>query len=272
MRRAGSGDAGHRPAGSPRWAPRRRLEAPGKRAGVVQGLMGTDGVVVGEVRAQQAAEMTLIEDDDVVQAFTADRADQAFGEGILPGGAWGDEDLVDSHVRDSASEVVTIDRVPIAEHIFGRRFIGKSVEHLASRPHGGWVGGDVDMDEVAAIVAEGEEDKEQAEGEGGDHEEIDGGDLAEMRLKEGAPGRGRPRGAPPHVLGNRELRHIVAEEPKLGLDAAAAPGGILASHAANQVTDLAIDRRAPRGARSWHSAPGEAVNPVTRAEESRGVR
>jgi len=45
------------------------------------------GVVVGEVRAQQAAEMTLIEDDDVVQAFAADRADQAFGEGILPGGA-----------------------------------------------------------------------------------------------------------------------------------------------------------------------------------------
>jgi len=31
--------------------------------------------------------MTLIEDDDVVQAFAADRADQAFGEGILPGGA-----------------------------------------------------------------------------------------------------------------------------------------------------------------------------------------
>src|SRR2546426_5449282 len=86
MRRAGSGDAGHRPAGSPRWAPRRRLEAPGKRAGVVQGLMGTDGVVVGEVRAQQAAEMALIEHDDVVQAFPADRADQAFGEGILP---WG---------------------------------------------------------------------------------------------------------------------------------------------------------------------------------------
>src|SRR5207247_368205 len=123
------------------------------------------GVVVGEVRAQQAAEMTLIEDEDedVVQAFAADRADQALGEGILPGGARGDQDLADAHVCDSASELVTIDRVPIAAH----------------------------------------------------------------------------------VLGDRELSHIVAEEPKLGLDAATAPGGILASHAANQVPDLAIDRRAP---------------------------
>src|SRR5256885_7630387 len=132
MRRAGSGDAGHRPAGSPRWAPRRRLEAPGKRAGVVQGLMGTDGVVVGEVRAQQAAEMALIEDDDVVQALPADRADEPLREGILPGGAGGDADLADAHVCDSARELVTIDRVPIAKHIRGRRFIGKSVDHLGT--------------------------------------------------------------------------------------------------------------------------------------------
>src|SRR3989454_10595334 len=92
-----------------------------------------------------------------------------------------------------------------------------------------------------------------------------------MRLKEGAPGRGRPRGAPPHVLGNRELRHIVAEEPKLGLDAAAAPGGILASHAANQVTDLAIDRRGPGGARSWFSAAGELKSPAVAGGERGGV-
>src|SRR5213083_2575112 len=205
--------------------------------------------------------MTLIEDDDVVQAFAADRADQAFGEGILPGGAGGDEDLTDSHLRDSASERVTIDRVPVAEQIFRSRLIGKGVDHLTCRPRGGRVGGDVDMDEVAAIVAEDEEGKEQAEGEGRDHEEIDGGDLAEMGLEEGAPGRGRPRGSPPHVLGDRELSHIVAEEPKLGLDAATAPGGILASHAANQVTDLAIDRRAPGGSEFVISSASRAESP-----------
>jgi len=114
-------------------------------------------------------------------------------KGFCQGGAGGDEDLADAHVRDLASELVTIDRVPVAEQIFRSRLIGKSVDHLTCRPRGDRVGGDVDMDELAAIVAEDEEGKEQAEGEGGDHEEIDGGDLAEMGLEEGAPGRGRPR-------------------------------------------------------------------------------
>src|SRR5207302_8816775 len=110
--------------------------------------------------------MTLIEDDDVVQAFAADRVDQAFGEGILAGGGRGDEGLTDSDSRDLASERVTIDRVPVAEQIFRRRLIGKGVDHPTCRPRGGRVGGDVDMDELAAIVAEDEESKEQAEGEG----------------------------------------------------------------------------------------------------------
>src|SRR3989442_11600324 len=216
--------------------------------------------------------MTLIEDEDVVQAFAADRADQALGEGIVPGGARGDQDLADAHVCDSASELVTIDRVPIAEQILGRRIIGKSVDHLACRPGGGRVVGDVDLDEFAAIVAEDDEGKEQAEGEGGAHEEIGGGDLGEMGLMEGAPSRGMPRGSPPHVLGDRELSHIVAEEPKLGLDAATAPGGILASHAANQVPDLAIDRRGPPSSTSWISAPPEPETTSMPGRKSGGGR
>ena len=53
--------------------------------------------------------------------------------------------------------------------------------------------GDIDMYQFAAIVAEDDEGEEQAEGEGGDHEEVDGHGFVEMRLKEGAPGWGRPR-------------------------------------------------------------------------------
>src|SRR5439155_26049673 len=56
-------------------APRRRwVNVPGKRAIVVQGLMRARGVVVGEVGAKQAAEMTLVEDDHEIQAFPADGA------------------------------------------------------------------------------------------------------------------------------------------------------------------------------------------------------
>ena len=40
-------------------------------------------------------EVAFVEDEDVVEALAADRADDALCEGILPGGAWGGEDLAD---------------------------------------------------------------------------------------------------------------------------------------------------------------------------------
>ena len=42
-----------------------------------------------------------VEHEDVVEALAADRADDALHEGILPGGAWGGEDLADPHTLES---------------------------------------------------------------------------------------------------------------------------------------------------------------------------
>jgi hypothetical protein len=47
-----------------------------------------------------------------------------------------------------------------------------------------------------------------------------------MRLEEGTPRRGWPGREAPHVLGNGELRDIIAEEPEFGLDPAPAPGWV----------------------------------------------
>jgi hypothetical protein len=42
-------------------------------------------VVILEVRRQHTAQVTLIEDDDVIETFAADRADDALDISILPG-------------------------------------------------------------------------------------------------------------------------------------------------------------------------------------------
>src|SRR5271163_4286679 len=41
-------------------------------------------VVILNVRRQYAAQVTLIEDDDVIETLTADRANDAFDVGVLP--------------------------------------------------------------------------------------------------------------------------------------------------------------------------------------------
>jgi hypothetical protein len=47
--------------------------------------MRAGGIVVGEVPAQQTAEVPFVDHDDVLEAFPRNRADDALGEEILPG-------------------------------------------------------------------------------------------------------------------------------------------------------------------------------------------
>jgi hypothetical protein len=61
-----------------------RLDFARMRAVVVEGLMRAGGIVVGEVPAQQTAEVPFVDHDDVIEAFPTNRADDALGEGILP--------------------------------------------------------------------------------------------------------------------------------------------------------------------------------------------
>ena len=54
-------------------------------------------VVIVKVRRQHAAQMMLIEDDDVIQTFTADRTNDAFDVGVLPRRARRSNNLLDTH-------------------------------------------------------------------------------------------------------------------------------------------------------------------------------
>jgi hypothetical protein len=60
-----------------------------------------------------------------------------------------------------------------------------------------------------------------------------------------------------HVLGDGQFRDVVAEEREFCLDPPAAPGGILPSHAADQVANLGVESWAANRARPGLSPPVE---------------
>ena len=62
---------------------------------------------------QQPAQMGFAENPEVVEALAADRADDPLHEGILPGGAWGREDLADPQTLDAPHEFLAVDTVTI---------------------------------------------------------------------------------------------------------------------------------------------------------------
>jgi len=81
---------------------RARLYLAPARAIVSEALVGPRNVVVREVRAKHASQVALVEYDDEIKAFAANRTDDALGEGILPGSARCDDDLANAHALDGA--------------------------------------------------------------------------------------------------------------------------------------------------------------------------
>jgi hypothetical protein len=61
------------------------LDFPRLGAVAIERLMRAGGVVVREVSAQQASEMLFVDHDDEIESFAANGADDALGEGVLPG-------------------------------------------------------------------------------------------------------------------------------------------------------------------------------------------
>jgi hypothetical protein len=93
------------------------LHESGLRGVLVEGEVCSGVVVIEEVVTEQATQMILVQDDDVVEALAAQGPDEAFDVGILPRGPRGDLHLVDPQGLDSAGEHCPVDRIAVAQQV-----------------------------------------------------------------------------------------------------------------------------------------------------------
>src|SRR5471030_3052412 len=101
--------------------------------------------------------MTLINDDDVVETFATDRANDALDIGVLPGRSWCSDDLFDAHRLDAIAEALTIRSIPIPQQIAGRGVPREGLGHLACEPVLRGIFGDVEVNNFSAVMAEDDE-------------------------------------------------------------------------------------------------------------------
>jgi hypothetical protein len=104
------------------------------------------------------------------------------------------------------------------------------------------VGGDPGEVHAAAPVLDHHQDVEAAEEDGVDVGEVDGEDGAGLRGEELSPGRAGPQGSGLDARGLEDHPHggggeMVAESDQLAVDAAVAPGRVLAGHPQHQGPD-----------------------------------
>jgi hypothetical protein len=81
-----------------------RVDSPGLGRVLAQREVRSRTVVIRDVGAKYASEMSLVEDDDVVQTLAADRAYDALDVGILPRRARGGADGREAERLDGAAE------------------------------------------------------------------------------------------------------------------------------------------------------------------------
>ena len=138
---------------------RRRLDGPEVWGVLVEREVGSGLMVVGEIAGQDAAEVSLAEDEHVIQALAPDRADEPLREGVLPRALRRRENLLDPHAPHAVPKWLTIDLVTITQEIDRRGLVREGVHDLLSGPVSGGVLGHVEVDDPPAVV--GEDDKDE---------------------------------------------------------------------------------------------------------------
>src|ERR1700730_19271390 len=168
--------------------------------------MRSGSVVVTGVRFQNATEMRLAQDDDVVYTLTPDLSDQSLGEAILPRRGGRNRLIPDAHGAQSACDDRTIDAIPVAYHV-ARSFIPRECFcDLARNPLRGWMCRDADPDQLSAVQPHDDVGVEEVEANGRDNEQVHGGDILSMITQEGAPSLAWRPASLDHVFGDTRLR------------------------------------------------------------------
>ena len=206
----------------------RRVNGSSLRALLAQGQMSSRGVVVGHVSVKHATQMSFIENDVVVKAVSPNRSDEPLHVWIGPGRAWRDEHLVHTETLDATPKYLIVCLIAVTHHVLWRRVPRESLDHLLRGPLGSRVLGNIEVNNLAALVPQHEEDVEDPKRCGGHGEEIDRSKLRDMVIEERSPCLGRRLAVTDHVLGDRRLGDDDAKHLEFAVYARRAPERILA--------------------------------------------
>ena len=128
------------------------LHGSSQRSILVQGQVRPKPVVVVGIFAQQFAQMALIDDDQMIQAFPSDRSDQALNISVLPRRTRCSWSIPNSHGVQPLLEDLAKGAVTIANKMARRPVPGKGFGDLMRKPFCRRMRGHADMDQLSSSV------------------------------------------------------------------------------------------------------------------------
>src|SRR5882672_244081 len=134
--------------------------------------------------------MALVEDDDVIQTFSADRTDKTLSVRVLPRRSRRSDDLRDPHRSNAMTECRTIGFVSVPQQIARCSVPGKGLGHLARKPVLRGIWRDLKVDNPSAIKTQHDQGVEQVERRSGDHEHVNRCNVWKVVAQKAPPSRG----------------------------------------------------------------------------------
>lgn len=83
-------------------------------------------MVIDQVVLDDPPSVPLVDDDDMIEALSADRADEPLGKGVLPRRARRGPDLGDAHIAQAALHGLAEDPIVVVDQERGAKSNGKA--------------------------------------------------------------------------------------------------------------------------------------------------
>ena len=198
--------------------------------------------------------------DHMIEALTTNGSNHSLDIGPLPRRAGCRQDLADAHISQLFSEIMAENGITVAQQVARKLSEGKGLAHLLSRPLCSWVGGNIEVQNATPVMGQHQKHVENLEADRRHSEEIDGGQLLHMIVKECPPVLRGHFVSANHVFADAALSDVEAKFEQLAVNARCTPQGILPAHLADQVSDLTQN--------NWSS--GLAVPYLPSPEQAKG--
>ena len=167
--------------------------------------MRSEFIVVAGVARKDPAQMALAEDDDVIEAFPADRADQSLRMTVLPRRPRRRRVIAYAHRRKTLRDRLAVASVTVPDHVVWCLFPRERFCDLPGDPVRRRMCRYAQGDQPPPLVPEDDQNEEQAKADRRHYHEVHGADASHMVVQKGLPGLRAPSPTPRHVLGDRRL-------------------------------------------------------------------
>lgn len=198
-------------------------------------------VVVVRIFGKERPQTGFIPDNDVIEAFTPYRSDDAFCISVLPGAARRNGSVTNATSFNAPFEFVTEFCVVVTDQEPGCRVPGEGFVDLLSHPHCCRVRCRGYENQVAAVQSDDHEGVKLMIVDGRDSEEIDSSDAVHLAAQKCPPRwAAATRASARHIFRDRRLGDFEAKFEQFAMDARRTPQHIFSGDPLDESNCLAI--------------------------------